>query len=116
MEKLSVFIELLKEKPLSIEFSQTMEVIDENYHFTPTSFKNGEMFNNENENNGSCKIFAFANLHKLTKEETLACFGKYYTVEVLQNPEGSGHQNIRNFMRFGWEKILFTNEFPLVKK
>jgi hypothetical protein len=29
---------------------------------------------------------------------------------VLENLEGDDHQNIRNFMKYGWEGIQFKNE------
>jgi len=104
-------LEILKEKlanhPLEIEFNDTMTVIDQLYSFTPTVFKNGEIINETNQNNGSCKLFAFAQLQQFSKEETLACFGKFYTKEVLENPNGDNHQNIRNFMTHGWKGIQF---------
>jgi len=34
----------------------------------------------------------FAQLQQLSQAETLACFGKYYREDVLQNPEGDDHQ------------------------
>ena len=86
------------------------EVIDALYNFTPTEFKNGNTVNLENQNNGSCKLFAFAKIQKFTKEETLMCFGKFYTQDVLKNPEGDDHQNIRNFINFGWNGIEFKGE------
>jgi hypothetical protein len=90
-------------------FPETITYIDENYHFTPTTFKNGNQINNAGENNGSCKIFAFAQLHQLTTEETLSLFGDFYQ-DVINTPEATDHQNIRNFMRFGWEGIQFEDE------
>lgn len=87
-------------------FQDFISFIDENYHFTPTAFKNGNQFNQAGENNGSCKIFAFAQLQQLSKKETLELFGQYYQ-DVLNTPEGTDHQNIRNFMIFGWEGIHF---------
>lgn len=101
--------------PTEIEFSETMAIIDSNYNFTPTAFKNGSLKNAEGQNSGSCKLFAFAEAQNLTKEETLACFGKYYFVDVLQDPNGEGHQNIRNFMKTGFEGLSFNNT-PLQKK
>lgn len=44
------------------------------------------------------------------KEETLALFGDFYRNDVLKNPGGNDHQNIRNFMEFGWDGILFEGE------
>ena len=88
-------------------FQETIAYSDTNYNFTPTTFKNGNQINNVGENNGSCKIFAFAKIHQLEKEETLALFGSYYFEDVIKNPEGNDHQNIRNFITFGWDGISF---------
>jgi hypothetical protein len=63
-------------------FPETITYIDEKYTFTPTTFKNGNQINNAGENNGSCKIFAFALLQQFTKEETLSLFGDFY-LEIL---------------------------------
>ncbi|HCQ12030.1 HopJ type III effector protein [Flavobacterium sp.] len=91
-------------------FQETIAYIDTNYNFTPTTFKNGNQINNAGDNNGSCKIFAFAKLHQLEKDETLALFGSYYFDDVLKHPEGNDHQNIRNFINFGWDGISFEGE------
>ncbi|WP_353170136.1 HopJ type III effector protein [Flavobacterium sp.] len=98
-------MELLNKK----SFPETITFIDEKYTFTPTTFKNGNQLNNAGENNGSCKIFAFAQLQQFTKEETLSLFGDFYQ-DVLYSPEASDHQNIRNFMIFGWDGIHFEDE------
>lgn len=109
-----ITIEEFKKKiaasPTGMFFSDTMAVIDLNYTFTPTSFTNGNITNEVGQNSRSCKIFAFAIKEGLTKEETLACFGVYYFDEVLQEPEGNGHQNIRNFMKTGFEGLTFERE------
>ena len=104
------FKDKLKTEPKNITFSETMTVIESNYKFTPTAFTNGELKNEAGQNSGSCKVFAFALKEGLTKEETLACFGAYYFDEVLQQPNGSGHQNIRNFMNTGFEGLSFDGE------
>jgi hypothetical protein len=65
-------------------------------------------------NEGSCKIFAFALIHQLSEAQTLTLFGDYYH-DVLNNPEGSGHQNIRNFIRDGWRGICFNGVALTVK-
>ena len=90
-------------------FPETIAFIDEKYTFTPMTFKNGNQINNAGENNGSCKIFAFAKLQQFTKEETLSLFGDFYQ-DVLNSPEVTDHQNIRNFMIFGWDGIHFEGE------
>ena len=97
----------VNQHPQLIEFSETIAIIDSNYEFTPTAFKNGDTYNPKNENNGSCKVFAFALHQKLSKEETLACFGQFYFKDVLENPEGTDHQNIRNFMLYGFDGLVF---------
>ncbi len=97
-----------------VDFNETMEIIDENYTFSPIQFKNGNTLNKAGENSGSCKLFAFAKVNNLSKTETLSCFGDYY-LKVLKNPEGNDHQNIRNFMITGWEGITFEGK-PLTKK
>jgi len=107
--KLNEFLTQLSQNPEQIEFSDTMSVIEENYSFTPSSFVNGDTTNEANQNNGSCKIFAFALLNDLSAEQTLACFGSYYRDDVLQNPEGNDHQNIRNFMQSAWDGIKFSS-------
>jgi hypothetical protein len=109
------FIEKLKQTPNSISFSETIAVIEENYDFTPTAFDNGNQHNAAGENSGSCKLFAFARLQNLSQTETLACFGAYYFEEVLENPEDTNHQNIRNFMKTGWDEIQFKGNTLTLK-
>mgnify|MGYP000173558290 CR=1 FL=1 len=41
--RIEEFINKLKTTPKSLEFSETMAVIEANYEFTPTAFKNGEL-------------------------------------------------------------------------
>ena len=109
------FINKLKNTPKTIEFSETMAVIEANYNFTPTAFKNGILQNEAGQNSGSCKLFAFAKLQGFTKDETLACFGKFYFEDVLKDSNGTGHQNIRNFMNTGFDGLIFDGE-PLTEK
>ncbi|PQV49697.1 HopJ type III effector protein [Jejuia pallidilutea] len=109
------FITKLKNTPEQVEFSETMNIVDQNYEFTPTAFKNGTLENAKGENSGSCKLFAFAKAQGFSKEETLACFGAFYFEDVLKNPKGDGHQNIRNFIKTGFEGLSFEDE-PLKKK
>ena len=104
---IEAFRSKLQETPTEINFSDTIAVIEENFNFSPTAFKNGDTHNAAGTNSGSCKLFAFAKMQQLTKEETLACFGSYYFDEVLGDPEGDSHQNIRNFMKYGWDGIAF---------
>jgi hypothetical protein len=93
----------------SVSFTDTIAVISENYAYTPTAFKNGSVENTAGQNEGSCKIFAFAKLHDLTPQQTLSLFGDYYRVDVLKHPDATDHQNIRQFMQHGWDGIAFEN-------
>ena len=104
----TTLIESLENGP--VDFAVVMKVIDENYNFTPVAFRNGNTNNAENTNNGSCKVFSFAKLHNLSLQATLNAFGDYYMVDVLQHPENDDHQNIRNFIEFGWDGIEFTGD------
>jgi len=113
--EVNALVEKLINQPESVEFSEVIETIDTFYQFTPTAFVNGETMNAENQNNGSCKIFAFAKLQNLSAEHTLACFGDFYRKDVLQNPDNDDHQNIRNFMRFGWQGVKFSGDALVAK-
>ena len=35
---------------------------------------------------------------------------------MVKNPDGDDHQNIRNFMKNGWEGVPFENGIALTKK
>jgi hypothetical protein len=107
--QLDVFLTQLKNTPNTITFADTMAVIEANYNFTPTAFKNAGLKNAVDQNNGSCKIFAFGLLNRLTETQTLNCFGDYYRKDVLGNLHGDDHQNIRNFMKKGWQGITFES-------
>jgi len=92
-----------------VSFEQVMQVISDNYSYTPASFNNGELLNEAGTNEGSCKIFYFAQLNELTEQQTLACFGRYYFEDVLQNPQGNDHGNIRNFIKTAWQGVEFQS-------
>ena len=104
---LNTFLQRLREAPESVAFNDTIAVIDAHYDFTPTAFSNGALRSEAGQNNGSCKIFSFAKAQQLTPQLTLACFGDYYRKDVLGHPDGTDHQNIRNFMQSGWAGISF---------
>ncbi len=110
------FLEQLTSAPNAIEFKQVMELIEQVYEYSPASFRNGpEVYNKAGTNEGSCKIFAFAQLEGLSQSATLACFGNFYREEVLARPEANNHGNIRAFMKFGWDGIEFDS-VALLKK
>ncbi|MCX4188349.1 HopJ type III effector protein [Methylophaga sp. OBS4] len=107
--ELQAFLTQLNNEPEKVEFDDTMAVIETNYAFTPTAFRNGECQNAAGQNNGSCKILAFGMVNQLSPEQTLACFGRFYRDDVLGNPNGDDHQNIRNFINSGWGGVKFES-------
>ena len=112
---IAAFLKKLNDTPDAVAFTDTMAVIDSAYAFTPAAFTNGSLRNEAGQNSGSCKLFAFALLNRLSEQQTLACFGAYYRDDVLKHPEATDHQNIRNFMKTGWGGVKFENT-PLVAK
>jgi len=52
-------------------------------------------------------VFSYAKMNELDEQAALNAFGDFYTKDVLQNPDGDDHQNIRNFIKFGWQGIVF---------
>jgi hypothetical protein len=118
MLTINALIEALKQRPDTVEFTDVIEHIDRHYRYTPGRFSNGcggdALINEAGTNEGSCKIFAFAKLHGFEVPQTLACFGRYYREDVLGNPRGTDHANIRRFMRDGWRGIHF--EQPVLER
>ncbi|UOA08973.1 HopJ type III effector protein [Methylobacter sp. S3L5C] len=110
---LNSFLEKINQSD-AVSFDETIAVITENYHYQATEFSNGlnehTLISKAGTNEGSCKIFAFAEIHHLDPQKTLNLFGDYYRLDVLSNPQGSDHKNIRNFMICGWEGICFKGE------
>ncbi|MCJ8318502.1 MAG: HopJ type III effector protein [Colwellia sp.] len=99
----------IKQQPLNVNFDEVIQVIEDNYQYTPTLFINGALENQASTNEGSCKIFSFAKLHALSQEQTLNCFGRYYREDVLGYPNGTDHGNIRNFINSGWDGLKFSS-------
>ena len=102
------FLGKIRSNPEAVEFAETIAVIDSAYVFNPCSFINGALVNEAGQNNGSCKIFSFAHMHGLSAADTLVLFGHFYRDDVLNNEDGTDHQNIRNFMKTGWGGIKFS--------
>ncbi len=109
------FLTQLLAKPNTVDFEHCIAYIDSHYRFMAARFTNGPLINEKGQNEGSCKIFAFGLLNALSEDQTLACFGRFYREEVLQNPAGDNHQNIRQFMQTGWKGIHF-DEIPLANR
>ena len=92
-----------------VSFNETLAVIAENYHYQAVEFWNGlgedRLINAPGQNEGSCRVFAFAQLQQLTQAQTLNLFGDFYWQDVLNHPGASDHLNIRNFIKYGWDGI-----------
>ncbi|MFC3903514.1 HopJ type III effector protein [Acinetobacter marinus] len=91
------------------QFADVIRLIDMHYQHTPTAFQNGEQHNTAEQNQGSAKVLSFAKLNGLDQAQTLRLFAEHYQ-SVLATPEGTDHQNIRQFMVNGWDGVKFEGE------
>ena len=98
-----------------LTFEEFITHCDENYEDGLIEFKNGDLINKPNENHGSAKVLSYAALANFDQETTLKLWGQYYR-DVKANPDGNDHQNIRNFMKYGWDGVDFYNGIALTKK
>lgn len=90
-------------------FADVIAHIDQHYKHTPTAFKNGKIYNSAEENQGSAKVFSFAQLKQLDQQQTLNLFAEHYQ-NVIAEPTGTAHQNIRQFMQHGWQGVKFEGQ------
>ncbi|MBU0696987.1 MAG: HopJ type III effector protein [Bacteroidetes bacterium] len=68
---------LLKDlKSNHLKFAAIIETIETSYQYNATAFKNGAAFNEIDQNQGSAKVFYFALLNNLSKEDTLLLFAE----------------------------------------
>lgn len=93
----------------TLAFSDVLAAIDARYQHHPTAFKNGAVYNEATQNQGSARVFAFAMLNQLSEEDTLLLFAEHYNA-VLNHPEATDHQNIRQFIANSWNGIVFEGE------
>jgi hypothetical protein len=101
------------------DFEDVIAYITEHYHYTPTRFANGlgadAVVNEAGQNAGACRVLALGQLLNLGEADTLQLFGRYYRDDVLKNPAGSDHANIRTFMRSGWAGVRFDGVVLVAK-
>ena len=96
------------------QFADVISLIDMHYQHTPTAFQNGSQHNTAEQNQGSAKVLSFAKLNGLDQAQTLRLFAEHYQ-SVLATPDGTDHQNIRQFMANGWDGVTFKGEALLHK-
>ena len=99
----------------ALTFEEVMELIDTHYESQLLEFKNGDTVNQQGENEGSAKLLSYAALSEMDQATTLKLWGQYYR-EVLNDPNGTSHANIRNFMKYGWDGVPFENGIALTRK
>lgn len=96
------------------DFEDVIAYVNAHYDYTPTRFSNGlgpePVISEPGKNEGSCRIFAFARLAALSEADTVQLFGRFYRDDVLKNPGGNDHANIRRFLTDGWAGIRFDGE------
>lgn len=92
----------------TLKFSDVLAYIEQKYHYQARAFRNGTLHNQQHENQGSAKILSFAQLEGLNEHDTLTLFAEHYQ-HVLTHPEGTEHQNIRQFMQHGWQGVYFES-------
>lgn len=105
---IQALLEQARAAPESHRFADTMAAIDAAFEFFGTKFVNGDIASSSSENTGSSKILSLAQLVAITKEEVLALFGEHYR-DVLADPDGTSHANIRAFMKKGNDGVVFPN-------
>ena len=91
------------------KFADVIAFIEARYTHTPTAFQNGQQHNAATENQGSAKVFSFAQINDLDQQQTLNLFAEHYAA-VLATPEATDHQNIRQFMQNGWDGVQFEGQ------
>lgn len=95
-------------------FQDVMSVLRRHYEFAPTAFSTGkgtarETRNAAGSNSASCLLLAAARRLGFSEPETLALYREHYR-DVIADPDGSAHANIRAFMANGWQGVEFAGD------
>ena len=98
---------------VKIELNDVLDVLKKKYEWTPQVFTNGEFRNNEDENQASGLLLAWAAKNELSTAQVLRCYGKF--AREL-DPDADDHQNIRQVIKHEMKpgSILFSE--PLTKR
>ena len=91
-----------------MNFSDLTNLIDQEYEFLNVAFKNNDLINSKEENQGSAKVFCFGLMHSLSEEDTIRCFGEHYQSVIDEPKNNNSHLNIRSFRSNGWKGVLIN--------
>lgn len=111
-QQLSVLMLLLEQG--KARFQDVINFIDHYYDYHSSSFVNGQKSNARGQNDGAARVLAFGHLNNLSVLDTLKLFAEHYQA-VEANAGGTDHENIRQFIRYGWFGLMFDH-FPLTPK
>jgi len=103
------YLEKIKSSEV-VDFNEFIDLIEQEYNFTNIAFNNGNLHNKNDENQGSAKVFCFALLHNLSKEQTLRCFSQHYASVLNSKAEDKTHLNIRNFIKSGFAGLQIDKQ------
>ena len=93
---------------VKMNFSDLTNLIDQEYEFLNVAFKNNDLINSKEENQGSAKVFCFGLMHSLSEEDTIRCFGEHYQSVIDEPKNNNSHLNIRSFISNGWKEVLIN--------
>lgn len=99
----------------NLMLEDVLEMINAHYETQLLEYSVGNIVNKQGENEATGLILSYAALSNMNKETTLKLWGQYYR-DVLKNPNGTDHANIREFMKNGWNSVPFENGIALTKK
>lgn len=105
---IKALLEQARTQGSTLMFADTMAAIDAAFEFFGTKFVNGDVSSTSSENQGSSKILSLSQLVPMSKEDVLVLFGEHYR-DVLADPNGTNHANIRAFMKTGLDGVSFPN-------
>lgn len=95
-------------------FQDVINTIRKHYECTPVAFRTGagtprETGNAAGTNMASSQLLAYARRLGLDAATTVALYGEHYR-DVLADPGGTSHPNIRAFMANGWAGVNMPEE------
>lgn len=92
-----------------LKFQDVLDFIEQKFTYTASSFQNGNQSNASDQNQGSARVLFLAKMNSLSEEDTLTLFAEHYQ-DVLSQPEGTNHANIRQFIENGWGGVSFEKD------